>query len=117
MISDVVALVLMAYGFAALLVAWVSRISFHPIVQPQDSFTHYQVHVYNSENVLEGMMRRLLFHSRVEGRPIQISLIDYGSTDDTIPITRLFMRHYEDVMQANGSTPFSRTIQIDLRSK
>ena len=117
MISDVVVLVLMAYGFAALLVAGVSRFSFHSVIQPQNSFTHYRVHVYNSENVLEGMMRRLLFRSSVEGRPIRISFVDYGSSDDTIQITRLFTRQYGDVIESDVPTSYGLTVQIDLRSK
>lgn len=117
MISDVVALVLMAYGFAALLVASVSRISIHSVVQPQNSFTHYQVHVYNSENVVEGMIRRLLFRSSVEGQPIRISFIDYGSSDDTIQITRLFTRQLEDVIESNVPASYGHTVQIDLRSQ
>ncbi|MGD8190291.1 hypothetical protein ACQCN2_09945 [Brevibacillus ginsengisoli] len=116
MISDVVILVLMSYGFAALLVVLVSRISFHSVVQPQNSFTHYQVHVYNSENVLEGMIRRLMFRSCVEGKPIRISFVDYGSSDDTIQITQLFRRQYTNVMDSDVSTTYRHIVQIDLRS-
>ncbi len=115
MIGEMVVLVLAAYGFASLLVAWINRFSFFSAAPSQNTFTHYQVHACNSSHVLEAVIRRLILRSALEGKPIQISLVDYGSSDETSQIVQLFSRNYEYLVGQHFSRTDAHAISIDLR--
>lgn len=47
---------------------------------------HYVLITCNHQNQIEWVIRSLLFFSQFKGRPIFISVIDEGSSDDTLAI-------------------------------
>ncbi|MGC5324893.1 hypothetical protein [Brevibacillus sp. SYSU BS000544] len=115
MIVDVMTLLLTAYGFASLMVVCLNKLRWTPILPTQEGFTHYQLHLYNSANVLEGIIRRLLLHSTLEGKPIRISFVDYGSTDDTSQVAQVLSRQNEYLLESADNALHRKTILIDLK--
>jgi hypothetical protein len=112
--EELVVWILAAYGCSSLLVAllnkWALRAQWH-VAQPQ---IHYQVLVCNSEHSLENVVWRVLFRSFVQGTPIRISFVDYGSTDDTLKITAVLERNLR-MFADDGEPTTLQPITIDLR--
>lgn len=55
---------------------------------------HYILRTYNNQLQIEWFIRTLYFFSRVKGRTITVTLVDEGSTDDTLMIvSRLSFEH------------------------
>lgn len=118
--EDLIVWLLAAYGCSSLLVMladkWADRMS----SSNEPPHMHYRLLVRNSEQVLEHVIRRLLFRSYWSGKPIRISLIDSGSTDETKRISKTYKRYpyalqliddeHEEPSQTN-------TIIIDLRQE
>lgn len=110
---DFLVWLLAAYGCASLLVAIIGRVSVEALYPSREPMVHYQLLLYNSEQLLEGVVRRLLFRSFWHGKPICISFVDFGSTDDSRRISQLMERKLEympDSCQNEGET-----VTIDLR--
>jgi hypothetical protein len=114
-IEELVVWLLAAYGCSSLLVTlldkWALRAQWRA-TQPQ---YHYQVLVYNSELFLESVVRRLLCRSYVQGTPIRISFVDFGSTDDTLKIAEVFERSQQMFAGDGEPTTIQSPITIDLR--
>lgn len=56
---------------------------------------HYILRTYNHQLQIEWYLRSLHFFSRLKGRPITVTVIDEGSTDDTLAIAeRLRLEHH-----------------------
>lgn len=115
MIEDLLVWMLAAYGCSSLLVTLLRWFKLRPFAGVGESFVHYQVLLYNSEHSLESVVRRLMNTSVLHGTPIQISLIDYGSTDDTLKISAVLERRdFVFTADANPDTK-KHPITIDLR--
>ncbi|MGO0063616.1 hypothetical protein ACTID9_27090 [Brevibacillus fluminis] len=52
-----------------------------------------KLHLYQSAEQLEAVVRRLHFASRKNGTPVRILLADHGSTDDTPAIIKILERN------------------------
>lgn len=80
---------LACYGFAVLLIHFWRKWGYfyqgkHPL--------RVQLLLHNSQSSLEWIVRSLMQKSRVEGRPVELTVYDYGSTDDTPKILQLMQR-------------------------
>lgn len=117
MIEEFVVWLMAAYGCSSLLVTLVNRLAVREFTSAGEPHVHYQVLLYNSEHCLEGVVRRLMNRSVRLGRPIQISFIDFGSTDDTLQITSIFERNQYGFLFAGEVRPatIDPPITIDLR--
>jgi len=115
-IADLVVWMLAAYGCSSLLVAVMNRLAMRVMVAAGEPHLHYLVLLYNSEHSLEGIVRCLQHRSALQGRPIHISFVDFGSTDDTVQMTQIFERQQSDFACA-GVEPVTidPPITIDLR--
>jgi len=80
---------LAVYGLSTILIHGMMRWNGYEQAQQE-----LKVHLllYNSENCLEGTIRSLVHHSRLKGRPIQLVVYDYGSTDQTERILQTLKR-------------------------
>ncbi|AEI38746.1 hypothetical protein [Paenibacillus mucilaginosus] len=47
---------------------------------------HYVLYAQNAQMQLEWYLRSLYFFSWIKGRPIEVTLVDEGSTDETLQI-------------------------------
>lgn len=107
---------LAAYGCSSLLVVlanrWTNRMSSGADLPHE----HYRLLVHDSEQVLERVVRRLLFRSFWSGKPIRISLLDDGSIDDTAYIATVFERYPYCCLDAGQEGVAQTVITIDLRS-
>jgi hypothetical protein len=112
--EELVMWILAAYGCSSLLVALLHKWALRARWQGTQPQIHYQVLVGNSEHSLEYVVRRVLRHSFVQGTPIRISFIDYGSTDDTLKITEVLERNLH-VFADDGEPTALQPITIDLR--
>ncbi|MGG1664369.1 glycosyltransferase family 2 protein [Brevibacillus sp. NRS-1366] len=79
---------------------------------------HYRLLLRDSEQVLERVVRKLLFRSYWSGKPILITLIDDGSLDDTAQISDVFDRYPYCYLldRQEDAAPVSTIVTIDLRS-
>lgn len=118
--EELVVWLLAAFGCSSLLVMvaerWTSRMNSMTEL-PQE---HYRLLVHNSEQVLERAVRKLLFRSYWSGKPIRITLIEEGSTDDTPRMLAILAREpYGCGFGAADAQPELATgaIVIDLREK
>jgi hypothetical protein len=116
-IEDLVVWMLAAYGCSSLLVALVNRFAVRAMMMSAgEPHLHYRVLLYNSEHSLEGVVRCLKHRSVLQGRPIHISFVDFGSTDDTLQITQIFERHpYAFACAGVEPATIDPPITIDLR--
>ncbi|UFJ40066.1 glycosyltransferase family 2 protein [Brevibacillus humidisoli] len=103
------------YGCSSLLVTLLERWWLRKTVCDDMPFIHYQVLLYNSEDLLEGVVRRLLYSSVVRGEPIRISFVDYGSTDDTAKIAAILRRRDEVLSNAPDWCDREKMVCVDLR--
>ncbi|MFY0543145.1 glycosyltransferase family 2 protein [Brevibacillus sp. H7] len=115
MIEELVVWMLAAYGCSSLLVTLLNRLADQAIVRAGEPHLHYEVLLYNSEHCLEGTVRRLMSRSVLQGRPIQISFVDFGSTDDTLKITTVFERKQHEFAGDGKPDTIAPPITIDLR--
>lgn len=94
-------------------------------VNPHGSgLKHYVLYTMNNQLHIEWIVRSLILFSWLHGKPIAITIIDEGSTDDTLAIVRsLSRRHRLDVLYAGDHLqdgippcpePCSETIHIRL---
>ncbi|MGN7469320.1 glycosyltransferase family 2 protein [Brevibacillus sp. SAFN-007a] len=118
--AELVVWLLAVVGCSALLVTaaerWTSRMN----SVAELSQEHYRLLVHNSEQVLERAVRRLLFRSYWSGKPIRITLIEEGSTDDTSRMLTILAREPYGcgLCMADGQTESATgAIVIDLRKK
>jgi hypothetical protein len=58
-----------------------------------------QMLVYNSETNLEGAVRSIVSVSRLEGRPVHLTVYDFGSTDNTAKILEHLETYYPYLLQ------------------
>jgi hypothetical protein len=116
--AELVIWLMAAFGCSSLLVMlfdrWANRMS-SGAESPDE---HYRLLVHNSEQVLERVVRSLLFRSYWSGRSIRITLQDEGSIDDTKLIAALYERYpycwMEVTQEGAGKTT---AITIDLRNE
>lgn len=80
---------LAVYGLSTILIHLMMR--WNQYYQEQQELK-VQLLVYNSETCLEGAIRSLVHLSRLKGRPIQMVVYDYGSTDQTELILKTFQK-------------------------
>lgn len=117
--EELVVWLLAAYGCSSLLVMladkWADRMS----SSNESPHEHYRLLVRDSEQVLERVIRRLLFRSYWSGKPIRISLIDLGSSDETKRISSKYGRYpYSFYLLDDEQEGASQTdIIIDLRQE
>lgn len=113
--EELVVWLLAAYGCSSLLVMladrWFQGMRSGADLPPE----HYRLLVRDSEQVLERVVRRLLFRSYWSGQPVQISLIDDGSSDDTPRIAAVFARHPYCYLADGHDGSAQPVITIDLR--
>lgn len=115
MINDFLVWLLAAYGCSSLLVSLLARFALRSYQRAGGPLIHYQVLLHNSEQTLEGVVRRLMNDSIMSGTPIQISFVDYGSTDDTQRIKAIFERNYRYAAATTEPDKELTPITIDLR--
>jgi hypothetical protein len=116
MLVDVLIWLMAVYGCSSLLATLFARYIMNRMVADTgEQFHHYMVLLYNSEHSLERAVRRLLFFSTMYGKPISISFVDFGSTDDTLKIAEKFEQDYLYLIAENQQES-TATIKIDLRS-
>ncbi|KQL46537.1 glycosyl transferase family 2 [Brevibacillus choshinensis] len=117
--EELVIWLLAAYGCSSLLVMladkWADRMS----SSNEPPLEHYRLLVRDSEQVLERVIRRLLFRSYWSGKAIRISLIDLGSSDETKRICSTYGRYpYSFYLLDDEQEGYSQTdIIIDLRQE
>jgi hypothetical protein len=116
--AEMVVWLFAAFGCSSLLVMLLDRWANRMSSGAKTPDEHYRLLVHNSEQVLERVVRRLLFRSYWSGRPIRISFQDEGSIDDTKLIVALYERYpycwMEDTPEGSGKTT---AITIDLRNE
>ena len=83
MIATWVTWLLAIYGLAAILIQFFKKMNKY---YDQVATLQVKLLVYNSETCLEGAVRSLANLSRLDGRPIQMLVYDFGSTDSTAEI-------------------------------
>ncbi|WP_312109805.1 glycosyltransferase family 2 protein [Brevibacillus reuszeri] len=115
--EELVVWLLAAFGCSSLLVMIAERWIQQMTGIAELPSVHYRLLLRDSEQVLEQVVRKLLFRSYWSGKPIRITLIDEGSVDDTPHISTLLNRYphcqlfdWQDVV---GS---GTIVTIDLRS-
>ncbi|QRG70820.1 glycosyltransferase family 2 protein [Brevibacillus choshinensis] len=118
--EDLIIWLLAAYGCSSLLVMltdkWADRMSSSNEPPHED----YRLLVRDSEQVLERVIRRLLFRSYWSGKPIRISLIDSGSNEETKRISSAYGRYPYSVLlfdEGHQEPSSLNTIIIDLRQE
>ncbi|MED4911319.1 glycosyltransferase family 2 protein [Brevibacillus centrosporus] len=117
--EELVVWLLAAYGCSSLLVMladkWADRMS----SSNESPHEHYRLLVRDSEQVLERVIRQLLFRSYWSGKPIRISLIDLGSSDEAKRISSKYGRYpYSFYLLDDEQEGASQTdIIIDLRQE
>lgn len=104
-----------AYGCSSLLVMLAYRWANQMSSGADLPYVHYRLLVHDSEQVLERVIRQLLFRSVWSGKPIRISLQDEGSVDDTTRIAAVFER-YPYCCLVDGQESAQPPVIIDLRS-
>lgn len=116
-LEDLLVWLLAAYGCSSLLVEWLQRWWEKQEAKTADQapVLHYQILLYNSEQLLEGVVRRLLFSSVLHGKPIRISFVDSGSTDDTRKIAAVWARKAPFLISGSGPVAGEPTVRLDLR--
>jgi len=56
---------------------------------------HYILHTLNDQRHVEWAVRSLTLFGWLSGRPVSITIVDEGSTDDTLAIVRCLSRRHE----------------------
>ncbi|MCF6093399.1 hypothetical protein L1765_05230 [Microaerobacter geothermalis] len=76
---------LAVYGLTSIVIQLISYFQwgFHPTTTK-----HYTLLIYQSQRNIEAVMRSLYSWSRLKGIPISITIIDFGSTDDSLKIVQ-----------------------------
>ncbi|GAA4718619.1 glycosyltransferase family 2 protein [Brevibacillus fulvus] len=116
MIEEFLLWLLAAYGCASLLVALLERMARESFSTAERPFVHYEVLLFNSEQHIENVARHLIHSSRRKGVPIQISFVDYGSTDDTLKIMAVLERTQSYLTEEREpDRKLTPPITIDLR--
>lgn len=116
--ADMVVWLLAAFGCSSLLVMLLDRWANRMSSGAEFPDEHYRLLVHDSEQVLERVVRRLLFRSYWSGRPIRITLQDEGSVDDTKRIAALYERYpYFWLEEAPEGASKTTAITIDLRKE
>lgn len=116
--ADMVVWLLAAFGCSSLLVMLLDRWANRMSSGAESPDEHYRLLVHDSEQVLERVVRRLLFRSYWSGRPIRITLQDEGSVDDTKRIAALYERYpYFWLEEAPEGASKTTAITIDLRKE
>lgn len=100
--EDFLVWLLAAYGCASLLVFVLERVArfVNENGTPEHQPVHFHLMLHNSENVLEGVLRRLSRFSVIHGKAIHISFSDFGSTDDTLKIAALYTRKHSWLLES-----------------
>lgn len=118
--EELVVWLLAAFGCCSLLVMiaeqWTSRMNSMTEL-PQE---HYRLLVHNSEQVLERAVRKLLLRSYWSGKPVRITLIEEGSTDDSSRMVTILAREPYCCGLGVADDPVelaTGAIVIDLRQK
>ncbi|MCM3079644.1 glycosyltransferase family 2 protein [Brevibacillus invocatus] len=116
--ADFLIWLLAAFGCSSLLVMLLERVTDRMSSSAESPDENYRLLIRDSEQVLEGVIRSLLFRSYWSGKSIRITLQDEGSTDDSLKMAALYERYPYcwSVDRHQGIVP-SNTIIIDLRSK
>ncbi len=112
-IEDLLVWLLASYGAVALLLPLATKWLNTPEESSYRPLIHYQILLFNSELYLEGVVRRLSMASSVRGVPICISFVDYGSTDDTLRMMKVFER--ETLFLIQPELTAQQPVVIDLR--
>ncbi|WP_248929409.1 hypothetical protein [Paenibacillus hamazuiensis] len=81
-----------SYAAAIAFVHWMYRIS----RGKRKRLTHYVLVTLNNQLQMEWYLRSLFFFSRMKGRSISVTIVDEGSTDETLDIARR-ISHEKDV--------------------
>jgi len=118
--EEFVVWLLAAYGCSSLLVLVADKWAVRMKRSAELPHLHYRLVVRDSGQVLERVIRRLLLCSYWSGKPIRISLIDAGSTDDTGQIVSVYERYpyFLHVSQEDDQEEHAHTdIVIDLRQE
>ncbi|MDH6350891.1 MULTISPECIES: glycosyltransferase [Brevibacillus] len=117
--EELVVWLLAAFGFSSLLVMIADRWASRMDSVTELSHEHYRLLVHNSEQVLERAVRSLLFRSEWSGKPVRITLIDEGSTDDTSRMLSILTRepYCCGVPVADSQAELVGAIVVDLRNK
>lgn len=116
--AEMVVWLLAAFGCSSLLVMLLDRWANRMSSGAESPDEHYRLLVHDSEQVLERVVRRLLFRSYWSGRPIRITLQDEGSVDDTKRIAALYERYpYFWLEEVPDGASKTTAITIDLRKE
>ncbi|MFS0555816.1 glycosyltransferase [Brevibacillus sp. 179-C9.3 HS] len=116
--EELIVWLLAAFGCSSLLVMIAERWTNRTDSVSELPYEHYRLLVHNSEQVLERVVRSLLFRSYWSGRPIRITLIDDGSDDDTKQMAAVLTRYpYGHFLGDAHDDRTAGTIVIDLREK
>ncbi|MFS0919237.1 glycosyltransferase family 2 protein [Brevibacillus sp. 179-C 1.1 NHS] len=116
--EELIVWLLAAFGCSSLLVMIAERWTNRTDSVSELPHEHYRLLVHNSEQVLERVVRSLLFRSYWSGRPIRITLIDEGSDDDTKQMAAVLNRYpYGHCLGDAHDDRTVGTIVIDLREK
>ncbi|MBO8164275.1 MAG: glycosyltransferase [Brevibacillus sp.] len=115
--EDLLVWLMAVYGCSSLLASLLERWAVRPESDESQPIIHYRLLLANSEQWLEGVVRRLLLASRMGGTPIRISFVDCGSTDDTARIAAVFARREAYVVTDShlSADEHERLVCIDLR--
>jgi len=111
-IEELLMWTLAAYGCASLLATLLRRFGMRAV--SNEPLIHYHILLYNSEQLFEREVRRLVSTSYWRGERLRISFSDYGSTDDTVKMIDIYERNdfgCPEEIQAG-----SQVVTIDLRS-
>lgn len=116
--ADLLIWLLAAFGCSSLLVMLLERVTDRMGSAADFPDEHYRLLVRDSEQVLEGVIRRLLFRSYWSGKSIQITLQDEGSVDDTKKMAALYERYpYCWSTDVHHGLAQTKAIIIDLRQE
>jgi len=116
--ADFMIWLLAAFGCSSLLVMLLERVTDRMSSAAEFPDEHYRLLIRDSEQVLEGVIRRLLFRSYWSGKSIRITLQDEGSTDNTKKMAALYERYpYCWSVDGHHGLVQTKPIIIDLRQK
>ncbi|WP_232697956.1 hypothetical protein [Brevibacillus daliensis] len=116
-VTDFMIWLLAAYGCSTLLLkmGYILLNRETTLITVTEPMTHYQLLVYNSEHRLEAVVRKLMFQSGLYGRSIQISIVDDGSSDDTVKMKEILHRVHESTL-TEEQDGLEHVVIIDLRT-
>jgi hypothetical protein len=99
-----------------LLSAIMVHIAYNRMNTDDEESKHYVLHTLNNQLHIEWIIRSLSLFYWVQGKSIYITIMDEGSSDDTLSIVRLLSRHYQlDVRLMDDDLLFLNHTRIHIR--